>query len=445
MKRSRGDFTSRTAKVFLLSTVVVCISTASAFVVPLLTQRHLVTHPTRIVSTELHGVRAAIRERFRRYRDSRSGRDESTEHLQAESATVLPPLITKRIRDETIKHNEHLDYEELNHEPPAAVVAVLEETRVNGDDECEVDVSRIVLPERNLNDMTQYEKEFRTMMQEVESYTDKCVQSVADPKTRAIFAGARAGAQSPEVYRAFEILFQDLVPVRIAGRMIFRKLSQVMIDSRKNHRHLVDTVANETGMSASDVESGRFAFLSVADYKNDGDTVLNLDQLVETGVAATVVEMLGYRDFDDFIKNTCEDRRCELKFDETMVALQHCSTRSCETDPNCECNPHLVLQEIAKRMNSTKVSPESNRKDKYSTRYDEMVSSFGEWEQYMPEGDGRWLEVLRGCFVGAKNAPVVKALKIVYCDYSALRLAGDTIYGVMAKLIKKKKKARDKG
>ena len=380
MKRARGDFTLHTANVFVM-TLLVCLGTAAAFVAPLLTQRHVVTHPTRIVTTELHGVRAAIRKRFRRYRDSRTHEEESTEHLHAESATVLPPIITDRIRDETLTHIEHSNHKELKHEQPSAVVAIIEENQVDDDDECEVEVSRIVLPNRNPKDMTQYEKEFRTMMQEVESYTDKCVQSVADPKSRAIFAGARAGAQSPEVYRAFEILFQDLVPVRIAGRMIFRKLSQVMVDSRNSHRHLVNRVANHTGMSALDVESGRFAFLSVADYKHDGDTVLDLDQLVDTGVAATVVEMLGYQDFDDFIENTCEDRRCELKFDEIMVALQHCSSRSCDTDPSCECNPHLVLQEIAKRMNTTQVSPAAgDRKDKYSKRYDDMVTSFGEWE-----------------------------------------------------------------
>jgi len=164
---------------------------------------------------------------------------------------------------------------------------------------------------------------------------------------------------------------------------------------------------------------------------------LNLDQLVETGVATTVVEMLGYEDFDDFLANTCRDKKCELKFDETMVALQQCPAGSSAA----ECNPHLVLQEIASRLNSTSTTDASVRKKKYTKRYDEMVESFGEWEQYMPEGNGRWLEVLRGCFVGAKSEEVVEALRTVYVDYSALRLAGDTIYGIMGKLIRKKMSA----
>lgn len=347
---------ARVSSALLVLMMFVCAqhsSTVAAFVV---------RSPTPRLSTELYGVRSAIRKRFRRYRDSR----DSSSSKQDEEQVELEP---------------------------STVVAVMEE---EDGEECTVVAVDHLLPPRNENEMTQYEKEFRTMMEEVESYTDRCVQSVADPKSRAIFAGARAGSVSPAVYRAFEILFQDLVPVRIAGRMIFKKLSQVMRDSRDDHQQQVDTVASTTGMSASDVESGRFAFLSVGDYKNDGDTVLNLDQLVETGVATTVVEMLGYDDFDDFLSNTCRDKRGELKFDETMVALQHCPAGSSAA----ECNPHLVLEEIANKMNSTNLAAASVRKAKYAKRYDEMVESFAEWEQYVPEGDGRWLEVLRGCFVG---------------------------------------------
>jgi hypothetical protein len=35
-------------------------------------------------------------------------------------------------------------------------------------------------------------------------------------------------------------------------------------------------------------------------------------------------------------------------------------------------------------------------------------------------------DILRGCFSGARDAKVVAALKIVYLDYAALRLAGKT-------------------
>ena len=385
----------------------------TAFVLRSPTTRHTVGSSR--ISSELYGVRSALRKRFLKYRDS---------------FTPSPGVVKGMTNIGSSPQVEQKQQMKLN---PSEKVALLEDYNIDGANEAVAFAH--LLPPREECEMTQYEKEFRAMMEEVESYTDRDVQSVADPKSRALFQGAREGAAAPEVYRAFEILFQDLVPVRVAGRMIFKKLSQQMKDSREHHQQQIDTVANSTGLSASEVESGRFAFLSIADYKNDGNTVLSVDQLVETGVAATVVEMLGYEDFDEFVANTCQDKRRELKFDEMMVALQQCPTGS----RAAECNPHLVLQEIAKRINSTDAIEATDRKKKYAKRYDEMVKSFGEWEQYMPQGEGRWLDVLRGCFVGAKIDTVVEALKIVYIDYSALRLAGDSIFGIVSKLIRKRK------
>jgi len=46
------------------------------------------------------------------------------------------------------------------------------------------------------------------------------------------------------------------------------------------------------------------------------------------------------------------------------------------------------------------------------------------------------LDILRGCFAGARDAKVVAALKIVYMDYTALRLAGDLIFKLMSQTIR---------
>ena len=224
-----------------------------------------------------------------------------------------------------------------------------------------------------------------------------------------------------------------MVPLRIAGRLIFGKVEQIIENSQRAHRQQVEKVATTTGMSIPDIESGRFAFLAVANYRDDGETVLNMDQLVETGLATTVVELLGYEDFDDFLQSLNTDKKGELKFEEFMVVMQQCPSES--SSP--ECNPATVLQEIAKRIPATELTAACERKKKFAKRYDEMVESFVEWERYVPGGEGRRLDVLRGCFVGARNQKVVEALKIVYMDYSALRMAGDTIYSLMSKLIRK--------
>lgn len=313
--------------------------------------------------------------------------------------------------------------------------------------EAEEEDNRVVrtnLPSRDEAILSSCDKEFRRMMEVVHEYNETDVRSIEDPRWRALVEGACSGSVEPAVYRAFEVLFADLIPLRIAGRMIFKKVDQVMKHSRTTHQRQVRQVATTTSMSISDIESSRFAFLSIADYKNDGDTVLNLDQLVETGVATTVVELLGYQDFDDFLQNIYVDKKGELKFDECMVALQQCPAGSSAL----ECNPALVLEEIAKRMKllstsstlATCTTAACERKAKYAQKYDQMVESFVEWEKYVPEGEGRRLDVLRGCFVGARNPKVVEALKIVYVDYSALRMAGDTVYSLVRKLIREPSK-----
>ena len=54
---------------------------------------------------------------------------------------------------------------------------------------------------------------------------------------------------------------------------------------------------------------------------------------------------------------------------------------------------------------------------------------------HLPRTDNQWLDILRGCFVGSRNDRVVAALKIVYMDYAALRLAGDLIFKLMSKIV----------
>ena len=69
-----------------------------------------------------------------------------------------------------------------------------------------------------------------------------------------------------------------------------------------------------------------------------------------------------------------------------------------------------------------------------------MCDEFSEWEA---RGDAttkaearnpRLALVLAGCFAGAKQAAVREALKILYVDFLALRMAGDLIFKMMRKL-----------
>jgi len=74
--------------------------------------------------------------------------------------------------------------------------------------------------------------------------------------------------------------------------------------------------------------------------------------------------------------------------------------------------------------------------EKHNRRYDEMIERFAEWKEFIPpDGEGRRLDILRGCFVGSENEAVVDALRVIYVDHAALRLSGDWIFKVVATIM----------
>ena len=75
----------------------------------------------------------------------------------------------------------------------------------------------------------------------------------------------------------------------------------------------------------------------------------------------------------------------------------------------------------AKAVNSGSINA-CKKRQKHSDQFDHYVSTFQVWEDKFVGGDdarltkqpARRLEILRGCFEGARNEKVVAALKIVY-------------------------------
>lgn len=280
------------------------------------------------------------------------------------------------------------------------------------------------------------EQEFYAMMRQFASFTPRDIESVTNYRYRALFEGVVSGATEPQVIKAFAVVFEDLLPVRVAGRIIFKRLAQVMEASIEKRISVDDTLQNVAGFTTDEIDGGRRAFM-ILDV--DGEGELTIDQLIESGIVETVAELLEYKSFDDFVEKLKKDEKGKLDFERFMVGLQRCTNDGC----NYNCNLNEVFAEIAKMMEPIEEQKNkftvSERKKKASAKYDSMVVAFGEWEDLVPEGDGRMIEVLRGCFAGAKNEKVLNALKIVYTDYSAIRIAGDLVFKLMRRLVGSKK------
>jgi hypothetical protein len=297
--------------------------------------------------------------------------------------------------------------------------------------------------------LTKLEVEFRDLLEHFTNYTESDLLSLRDPRMRTLFRGVAASAVEPPVYRAFEVLYEDLYPLRLAGRLVYKMLKELMVKSQHERESEVAFVVNETGLAGDDVEATRLAFVSVAAELN-GDAYLTRNQLERIEVLTDVaVNILNYESVEDLLDRleqyshsiSASDAKRhphrhphgKLSFTDLIVGLQRCAEEMCGLEA---CNPAAVMQQIMLDINShpptaVNVALDEKRR-KFSDRYDEMLTQFVKWEQVMPDGDGRRMDVVKGCFVGARNQPVVDALRIVYVDFSPLRVAGDIIFKLVS-------------
>lgn len=280
--------------------------------------------------------------------------------------------------------------------------------------------------------ISRLEKEFSEMVGEFASYTDKDITGVENYRYRALYEGVKASQTEPEVFRSFVVLYEDIVPLRLAGRMIYKHLKNVMTKSQEKQRLVEKNIIESTKLSPSEIYEGRKAFLTI-DANDDGE--LSIDELVNSGFVDTIVQILQMDSFETLLKKLDEDEVGKLDFEMFMIGIQRCVNDS----ENKSCNVSTVLDDVIKRMEAKQESGELSatdiKKRKYNERYNDMVAAFQEWEDLVPEGDGRLKEVLTGCFYGAKNKQIVNALRIVYVDYSALRVSGDLIFKLMKSLV----------
>ena len=295
---------------------------------------------------------------------------------------------------------------------------------------------------------TPLEREFRDMLEHFTQYTMTDVMSIRHERLRVLFDGVIASAGDVAVYRAFEVLFEDLYPVRVAGRIIFGQLEKVLAESRREQQEEVAAVVASTGLEVVAVEQARLVFLAIA-LRLNGDTYLTLPQLLSTGLANTAVETLRFDSAEAFLKRIDTEQKGQLRFADMMLGLHQCAEEICMVE---QCNAaetvRVVLMDLVEHPPQVSKSLDAKR-ERLNKRYDEMVGAFRDWENLVPkEGEDahkgrrhvRLLDVVRGCFVGAKNPQVVNALRVLYTDYGGLRIAGDLIFKLTSSLMEGRKR-----
>jgi hypothetical protein len=416
-KRRRVRTSSNRRDLSILSAVLVCLFSAIPTTTAFAPQISSVPTSRQIESsTPLYGVVSSLRKRIHAFRKPSSSPPPSS---PSQIPTSFPlQVVTSENETDTAEAESEGGGNSL-------ATATSEEDTVSSHD-----AKVFALPSVD-RDLTDLEQEFRDMFEHFTQYTQRDIISLRDPRMRLLFKGIAASAYEPAVYRAFEVLYEDLLPVRMAGRMIDSRMRKLMTDSQRERKEEVAIIVEATGLPAADVEESRLGFVSTAATLN-GDAFLTLAQLSETGLGVTAVDILGFESVEKLLQRLDKADEKKLSFVDLMTGLQECAQEVCALE---ECNPGAVMLQVVADLEEHPPHISEildDRRQKFSDRYDEMVESFRQWEDLIPQGEGRRLDVVRGCFVGANSPQIVTALRIVYVDFKPLRLAGDIIYKLVS-------------
>mmetsp|Transcript_32542 Transcript_32542/g.74881 ORF Transcript_32542/g.74881 Transcript_32542/m.74881 type:complete len:401 (-) Transcript_32542:105-1307(-) len=283
------------------------------------------------------------------------------------------------------------------------------------------------------NDMSKHEIEFMDMIERFVSHSQDEVETLM-PKHQALFHGVSAALNDEKpVLRAFVVLYEDLGPVRTVGRFIFNYLEQIFAKSVRERREENERFVDSTGFTEETINlSRKFHYILC----HDDERKRLLDDLAK-GCFLEESEVFTSIDiFDEEFMNRLEEGPMPLN--SLLVSLKKTEI------PEEKIAGVLVLLLASQENRPMDIEKSASVKSqKYIIRYNNMLKKFADWEPLFT-GDGEELsrqrEILRGCFVGAKNAAVVEALRIVYTDYTALRFAGDLIFKLVSEVVRSSKK-----
>jgi len=317
-------------------------------------------------------------------------------------------------------------------------------TNITPEDEKEILKSRMPPPVNE--NMTKFQVEFRELLEGI-LYTPKELSTVLNPRMRVVLEGIAASYYEPAVYHAFEILYEDYIPLRVAGRVVYRELRKVMEESKKYQQSQIDGAMKGTGMSRSDIEDCWSTFTRIVN-----DQHLPLDEL-ERYTGPNTMEYILNSGSESVGTRAREDGA--ISFENLLVCVNNFIIRRSgkDSDESYANTPAGNLLQQALNLNDAVATCRSDgqiltpKNQKYDRKYDDMLIQFAKWKPLIPSGEGRRLKILKGCFVGSENPAVVEALRIIYVDYRALRLSGDWIFTVVSTLmgpIERRHKRRQK-
>jgi len=284
--------------------------------------------------------------------------------------------------------------------------------------------------------------EFQNMIMDFANYKQYDIDYVSNSRLRTLYEGVKRGARNDKVVHAFTILYQDFTPCRFAGRVIYKQLKSIMSRSQQQRLQYETSMVQEhehySTTTLQTVRLGRKVFNRLIDTTSTQDEE-------EIPIHQLEKKLTQYEFYNNNWIRTLQQEagasRSSLNFEKFMKEFINGGNGNIDLLKNVF--HYILATTTVEKKNKLLTTDKRNSKKQqlYSDQFDTMVRNFGQWEDRIvmistSSRRGRMLDVLRGCFEGAKDETIMKALKIVYMDYSALRIAGNLIYSIMGRLVK---------
>ena len=309
-------------------------------------------------------------------------------------------------------------------------------------------------------------RSFYRMVDRFQRYSDDEIARLENERLRHLVLGGRDALTEPRVVTAFAILYEDVLPVRFGGDILFNLLDKAINNARVSSKRHVSPISlhkQENGGRGHAVGSKSRSVIKCIlalkakeeqSFTNESDkTKPALYDSLFYEIDANDDGRLSFEEFEAWVSSIPltgeEENRLQNEWDPHEV-FQEIDLNSDGTISHEEFKLWTtgVLGSLSKEecpRSALLELPVTPKTAEYRRRYLEMLRSFNEWERGFqsrcseaeaqrmlrtrstPSKD-RVNHVIEGCFAGAKNPGVVKALGILYEDYLPLRLAGDTVF-----------------
>ena len=231
----------------------------------------------------------------------------------------------------------------------------------------------------------------------------KAIEFIDDKKMRILFHGVNAAAANEEIREAFEIVYEDLGPVRVAGDLIFGRLNRIASEANERSATLADIGDGDAALDALSTTRALFDVLdSDSSGRLDRDELLGSSELLalirgsqpsDFSDEAAVDSFLCKADSDGDGQVSCcichhvhslfaSDKSFCLPQVSFLEFCLHCSSSAGEMADEAvqAALESAVMRRHESQSESTKPTAQRGRKMTTSERFDEMLTTCMEWE-----------------------------------------------------------------